>query len=261
MIIIAAFICGSCTFILCCISMIRDKKGFPSWPALCLSSLTTVLLLLHWTLRSISIGYPALTSLYEAFLFFSLLLFLLSAWMLWKKLPPPVIAALCGFGLFLLILCSSPLFFQEPQPPLPVLRSYWLVLHVSFSFIGETLFSLGFFSSLFYLFGKNQSKKEQWDRITYRSIRIGYLFFTAGALIFGAIWASHAWGRFWGWDPKETWALITWLTYTLYLHLRIRKGSSRRLQHWISALGFVFTLITFLGLKLVSAGADSLHSY
>jgi len=259
--LIAAFVLGTCTFILCCISLIKNKKGFPTWPALSTSVLTAVLLLLHWGLRSFSMGYPALTSLYEAFLFFSLLLFLLSAWMLWKKFPLQVITALTGFGLFLLILCSSPLFFQEPHPPLPVLRSHWLILHVSFSFMGETLFSLAFFSSLFYLFGRNPDKKEQWDRITYRSIQIGYLLYTAGALIFGAIWASHAWGRFWGWDPKETWALITWLTYTLYLHLHVRKALPRRPQHWISVLGFIFTLITFMGLKLVSAGADSLHSY
>lgn len=261
MLITIAFISGAVAFIIACISILRKTGKFPLWPGLCASLLTTLLLIIHWVDRSISIAYPALTNLYEAFLFLSMLLFLLAAWLTVKKMPQEAVAALTGFALLLLILCSSPLFYQEAHPPLPVLRSHWLVLHVSFAFIGEALFCLAFFSSLFYLAGKRNDRKTQWNKLTYRSILLGYLFYTSGALIFGAVWASYAWGRFWGWDPKETWALITWLTYTIYLHLHLRKGRNPRLQHWMSLIGFLFTMITFLGLKLVAARADSLHLY
>jgi len=254
-----AFYTGIAAFIFCCIPRKNHKSLFMI--AFLLTSLTAILLLINWTGRSLSINYPALTSLYEAFLFSTLLLFLLSSWLQWKKFPQPIVIAITGFGMLLLILCSSPLFFQEPHPPLPVLRSHWLLLHVAFSFMGEVLFALAFFSSLFYLFGKDPEGNKPWDKITYRSILMGYLLYTTGALIFGAIWASYAWGRFWGWDPKETWALITWLTYTLYLHLKINKRENNTLPHWISATGFIFTLITFLGLNLVAGNAETLHSY
>lgn len=96
------------------------------------------------------------------------------------------------------------------------------------------------------------------DEIGYRSIAIGYPIFTLGALIFAMIWAEKAWGRFWGWDPKEVWALIVWLFYAAYLHFRLSRGWQGKKSAWLSVIGFLVVMFTLIGVNLVIAG---LHSY
>ncbi|AJY77207.1 cytochrome c biogenesis protein CcsA [Paenibacillus beijingensis] len=96
------------------------------------------------------------------------------------------------------------------------------------------------------------------DEISYRAIAIGFPIFTLGALIFAMIWANIAWSRFWGWDPKEVWALITWLYYSAYLHLRLSKGWHGKASAWLAVIGFVIIMFTLIGVNLVIAG---LHSY
>lgn len=96
------------------------------------------------------------------------------------------------------------------------------------------------------------------DEITYRSIAIGFPIFTLGALIFAMMWAQIAWGRFWAWDPKEVWALITWLFYSAYLHLRLSRGWQGKKSAWLAVLGFVIVMFTLVGVNLIIAG---LHSY
>jgi cytochrome c-type biogenesis protein CcsB len=99
---------------------------------------------------------------------------------------------------------------------------------------------------------------EDLDEISYRAIAIGFPIFTLGALIFAMIWAHLAWNRFWGWDPKEVWALITWLFYSAYLHLRLGRGWHGTSSAWMAVLGFVVVMFTLIGVNLVIAG---LHSY
>ncbi|WP_127530793.1 cytochrome c biogenesis protein CcsA [Paenibacillus kobensis] len=96
------------------------------------------------------------------------------------------------------------------------------------------------------------------DEISYRAIAIGFPVFTLGALIFAMIWANEAWGRFWGWDPKEVWALITWLFYSVYLHFRLSRGWQGLRSAWLSVIGFVIVWFTLIGVNLIIAG---LHSY
>ncbi|NDI34317.1 c-type cytochrome biogenesis protein CcsB [Chengkuizengella sediminis] len=96
------------------------------------------------------------------------------------------------------------------------------------------------------------------DEITYRSIALGFPIFTLGALIFAMIWAHIAWERFWGWDPKEVWALIVWLFYSVYLHLRLSRGWQGEKSSWLSVIGFLIVMFTLVGVNLVIAG---LHSY
>ena len=96
------------------------------------------------------------------------------------------------------------------------------------------------------------------DSLSYRAIAIGFPIFTLGALIFGAVWANYAWGRYWSWDPKETWALITWIVYALYLHARIMRGLKGKGAAWISIIGFLATMFTLFGVNYLLAG---LHSY
>ncbi|MBI4688059.1 MAG: c-type cytochrome biogenesis protein CcsB [Nitrospirae bacterium] len=96
------------------------------------------------------------------------------------------------------------------------------------------------------------------DEITYKSIAIGFPLFSLGGLIFGAIWANQAWGKYWGWDPKETWSLITWLVYALYLHARFMAGWRGKKVAILAVVGFVTVIFTYLGVNLLLSG---LHSY
>lgn len=99
---------------------------------------------------------------------------------------------------------------------------------------------------------------EDLDEISYRGIAIGYPIFTLGGLIFAMIWAHQAWGRFWGWDPKEVWALITWLFYAVLLHLRLSRGWVGKKSAWLAVIGFLIVMFTLIGVNLIIAG---LHSY
>ncbi|MFD3446153.1 c-type cytochrome biogenesis protein CcsB [Microbacteriaceae bacterium 4G12] len=96
------------------------------------------------------------------------------------------------------------------------------------------------------------------DEVSYRSVAIGFPVFTLGALIFAMIWAQIAWTRFWGWDPKEVWALITWLFYAAFLHLRLSKGWHGEKSAWLAIIGFAIVMFNLVAVNLVIAG---LHSY
>lgn len=99
---------------------------------------------------------------------------------------------------------------------------------------------------------------EMLDEITYKSIAIGFPIFTLGGLIFGAIWADQAWGKYWTWDPKETWSLITWFFYAFFLHSRLIRGWKGKKVAVVAVLGFMAVIFTYLGVNLLLSG---LHSY
>ena len=98
---------------------------------------------------------------------------------------------------------------------------------------------------------------DQLDDVTYRMIAIGWPLLTGG-IITGAVWANSAWGTYWSWDPKETWSLITWFIYAVYLHARYVRGWKGTQMAVISAVGFLAVIFTYLGVNLVLSG---LHSY
>ena len=225
--------------------------------------LISALLLFSITLyRSITIRFVAVTNTFESLIFFSgficLLLFILKLKHTEGKSFEFVQFGSSMIALVLLSVASSPLAPKQIAPPIPALNSYWLVLHVTFSFIGESFFALSFVTALAALITKNTEKKNTYELLTAKFIALGYPVFTAGALIFGAVWARYAWGSFWSWDPKETWALITWLVYTAYLHIRFAGKPKRRTAAFLAVTGFVFTLFTFFGVNFLLAG---LHSY
>lgn len=155
------------------------------------------------------------------------------------------------------------------QPVMPALRSYWLAVHVSAAVIAYGSFALSFAVSVAYLL---KDKKEVdfssrlnqelpalkvLDAVAYKLVFIGLPFLTI-MLVTGAVWAEYAWGTFWSWDPKETWALITWLIYAAYLHTRFLKGFKGRRAAWIAVLGFVAVIFTFFGVSYLLPG---MHSY
>jgi len=148
------------------------------------------------------------------------------------------------------------------KPLMPALKSNWLLIHVVTCFLGYAAFTLGFGTALLYL------KQERWprpslpplasmDRLIYQATIIGFLFLTLGILT-GAVWAESAWGRYWSWDPKETWSLITWLVYATLLHARLVKGWQGRRIAWLAVLGFMAVLFTYFGVSFLLTG---LHSY
>ena len=101
------------------------------------------------------------------------------------------------------------------------------------------------------------SHSEELDTLSYRSILIGFVLLTLG-LISGAVWANEAWGTWWSWDPKETWAFISWLFYAAYLHMRISKGWQGRRPALLASTGFLVVLVCYLGVNFLGIG---LHSY
>jgi cytochrome c-type biogenesis protein CcsB len=149
------------------------------------------------------------------------------------------------------------------QPLVPALQSYWMKIHVPANFIGYGSFSLAAMVALAYLLAKKGilasrlPRLEVLDDVMYKSIAVGFAFFTI-ATILGAMWAAEAWGGYWSWDPKETWALIVWLNYAAWLHLRMVKGLRGPVLAWWALIGLLVTTFAFLGVNMFLSG---LHSY
>ena len=149
------------------------------------------------------------------------------------------------------------------QPLVPALQSYWMKIHVPANFVGYGSFSLAAMVASAYLLANKGilatrlPSLEILDDVMYKSIAIGFAFFTI-ATILGAIWAAEAWGGYWSWDPKETRALIVWLNYAAWLHLRMVKGLRGPVLAWWALIGLVVTTFAFLGVNMFLSG---LHSY
>jgi cytochrome c-type biogenesis protein CcsB len=223
-------------------------------------------------LRGVSMGTLPVTNTYEALVFYGWVFALgyLTTELLSRgdRRHLRIVGMLVNvFACLALGLASSPLYSATAQPLVPALQSYWLALHVGFTFLGEGFLAVAFSSSLLFLVLEKRGRKqggvdaatlERLDATSYKAVAIGFPFFTLGGLFFGAIWARHAWGRYWGWDPKETFMLVTWLVYVLYLHVRLNRGWRARRPAWIAVIGFLLALFTFAGVNYLIRG---LHSY
>jgi cytochrome c-type biogenesis protein CcsB len=149
------------------------------------------------------------------------------------------------------------------QPLVPALQSYWMKIHVPANFLGYGAFSLAAMVASAYLLASKGvltsrlPNLDVLDDLMYKSIAVGFAFFTI-ATILGAMWAAEAWGGYWSWDPKETWALIVWLNYAAWLHLRMVKGLRGPLLAWWALIGLLVTTFAFLGVNMFLSG---LHSY
>jgi cytochrome c-type biogenesis protein CcsB len=155
------------------------------------------------------------------------------------------------------------------RPLVPALKSYWMKIHVPANFIGYGAFAIAAMTSVIYLLKEYGTQKapdsfvkylpstEVLEDLTYKAIALGFAFFTI-ATILGAMWAAEAWGGYWSWDPKETWALIVWLNYAAWLHFRFSKGARGTPMAWWAIIGLFVTLFAFLGVNMFLSG---LHSY
>jgi cytochrome c-type biogenesis protein CcsB len=175
----------------------------------------------------------------------------------------PVILAMVGIGLFL---------YTEAGPLVAALRSSWLGIHVTSAILGSGIFLVSGIASALYLVRTRRSAGERGaggglidrlpsaaglDRLAHRTAVFGFPIYTF-AMIAGAIWAESAWGRFWGWDPKETWMFISWVVYAGYLHARTTAGWRGRPAAWANVVGLAVVLFNLLYVNMVSTG---LHSY
>jgi len=147
-----------------------------------------------------------------------------------------------------------PVVFLVPHdnPLPPVLDTYWFEIHVVFSFFGYALFIIGGVLGLMFL----NKRDPLFERIQYRSIIIGYTFFSF-AMISGGIWAFYAWGTYWLWTPKEFWTSILWLYYSVYLHTRLQRKLAGRPAAMIGAFGTVVMLFTYLGVGILMKSSHS----
>jgi ABC-type transport system involved in cytochrome c biogenesis permease subunit len=216
-----------------------------------------LLLLAELIYRSFLIHFPAVTCIYEALiLLVSVFLITIAFLQLSRKTTPlPSLPFISGITVLLLLFFSiTPGIYRDISSPAPVLQSFWLIFHVTFSVIGESLFFIAFITSVLSLVSKTKEKIRRYDTLSSTIIIAGYVFFTTGALLFGALWAEQAWGNYWSWDPKETWALITALVYTLYLHMRYTGKWNRKTRALVSITGFIFTLFMLFGVNYFLKG-------
>jgi cytochrome c-type biogenesis protein CcsB len=184
---------------------------------------------------------------------------------------------------------SLPQEMQLAGPLVPALQSNWLMMHVTVMIISYAALILGSLLSIVFVIAINlaafgekskttlrtvlppllskagKASKEysnnkvfaNLDYLSYRIIGIGFPFLTIGILS-GAVWANEAWGSYWSWDPKETWALLTWLIFAIYLHTRLTKGWEGEKPALIASFGFIVVWVCYLGVNLLGEG---LHSY
>jgi cytochrome c-type biogenesis protein CcsB len=183
---------------------------------------------------------------------------------LWAFVLLPVLILLAVSGRWL---------YSNAAPVMPALQSYWLPIHVSVVSLGSGVFLVAGVASMLFLVKMSLGAPgregrlarivqrlpdaQTLDRIAYRATIFGFPVFGFG-VIFGAIWAEEAWGRYWGWDPKETVAFIAWVIYAAYLHARSTAGWRDRKAAWINVAGFVAMVFNLFFINLVITG---LHSY
>ncbi len=226
-------------------------------------------IILRW-IESYQLGYghAPFSNMYESLVFFSWTIAALYIFVE-LKYKESVIGVFASPLIFLAIAYASfdPGISNKISPLIPALKSNWLIAHVITCFLGYAGFAVAFGCSIMYFIkpqnpesGSIFAKLPSWsliDELTYQMVVFGFLFLTIG-IITGAVWANSAWGKYWSWDPKETWSLITWFVYAIFMHLRLMKGWSGKNLAWISIIGFIAVLFTYFGVNYLLSG---LHSY
>jgi len=245
------------------------------------------------TLRWWESGHFPISNLYESLCFLAWACSLTQL-LVERSWPSPLVPASTtpiALGCLAFASFALPDRLQQAAPLVPALRSSWLVMHVSVIMMSYAALLVGSLLSLAVLFtqrdqalelrsssigsgGFRQAKlvtadsnlqlssitigiNEQLDSLSYRTITVGFLLLSVG-LVSGAVWANEAWGSWWSWDPKETWALICWLVYAAYLHTRLSRGWQGRRPALVAVAGLVVICVCYIGVNLLGIG---LHSY
>ncbi len=223
---------------------------------------------------NLGIGHAPFSNLYESLIFFAWTIAVIFV-VVDRKYKVPIVGTFTVPLAFLALAYASlsPDISEQIQPLVPALKSNWLIAHVITCFVGYAAFAIAFGVSIMYIVKQGREKEtggwvsllpetDAMDDLSYQLIMFGFLFLTIG-IITGAVWAQTAWGRYWGWDPKETWSLITWLIYAGLLHARNMRGWRGKRIAYLSIIGFAAVLITYFGVNYLPRifGVDGLHSY
>ncbi|PTN01595.1 cytochrome c biogenesis protein [Mangrovibacterium marinum] len=245
------------TWILAIGASLSDKTGKIANLTAILGTLSlAVFIILLWA----NLQRPPLRTLGETRLWYSFFL-AISGYVIFKrwKIKLMLIYSLGMAILFLLLNYLNPDIHSKTL--MPALQSIWFVPHVIVYMIAYALLGL---SALFGLQGlyaiRKGNLKEDFVLKTDNIVYIGFGFLTLG-LIFGALWAKEAWGHYWTWDPKETWAFLTWAVYLIYIHFRIKSNLSHKSVFLILMLAFVVLLICWFGINYLPAAQNSVHVY
>ena len=230
----------------------------------------TLAIILRWVESyRFGIGHAPLSNLYESLIFFAWAIILLYLLMEWRTKNRSMGTFATPLAFLIMAYASFTDISSHIQPLIPALKSNWLIAHVVTCFVGYAAFGIAFGLSIMYLLKRMDSPEKKsvffklipgsdiLDELTYQMIVIGFILLTLG-IITGAVWAHSAWGRYWGWDPKETWSLITWFVYAALLHSRMIRGWRGKRLAVLSIIGFSCVLFTYLGVNLILSG---LHSY
>jgi cytochrome c-type biogenesis protein CcsB len=213
-------------------------------------------------------GHAPLSNLYESLVFFAWAIMAVYFYIEWRYRNRAIGAFSAPLAFLAMAYASlSPNISDRIQPLIPALKSNWLIAHVITCFIGYGAFAVAFGVGIMYLIKSGRDGAESgpagrlpatgvMDELIHRLVMFGFLFLSAG-IITGAVWANSAWGRYWGWDPKETWSLITWFIYAALLHARLMRGWGGRRIAYLSIVGFGAVLFTYFGVNLL----PGLHSY
>jgi cytochrome c-type biogenesis protein CcsB len=249
------------------------KKPFAgrlgTWTALAGVSGNIAGITLRWVESyRLEIGHAPLSNLYESLIFFSLVIVVIYL-VIERSYGNRIIGAFTMPLAFLSMAYASlsPNISDRIQPLVPALKSNWLIAHVISCFIGYAAFAIAFGLSIMLILKQKDGKNEapflkvfpdvkMLDELSHQMIMFGFLFLSVG-IITGAVWANSAWGRYWGWDPKETWSLITWFIYATLLHARFTVGWQGKRLAYLSIIGFSAVLFTYFGVNLL----PGLHSY
>lgn len=242
----------------------RAGKGGGTWQTDRLGNVTAALALLALTItiitRIIQTGHGPFSNMYEFSIAFSWGIVVMGLYFQWRFRVPAVklVGLLVAFALLIFAVNLS----SRPVPLVPALQQGTLLsVHVACAIIAYGTFTIGFGSAILFLVQNRQSRSwlpspETLDSMSYHAVVIGFPFLTLTILL-GALWADIAWGRYWGWDPKETASLVTWLLFAAYLHARIMRGWRGTRAATLIILGFVAVLFTFFGNYIFSG----LHAY
>ena len=215
--------------------------------------------------RYVEAGYTPVTNLHESVSFFAWTL--VGIYFLFDlRYRLSVLGAfVCPLALVLMVVGSAaPKVVQEINP---MLDSWWFPIHVTLAFSGNAVFTVAFVAGVMYLLQERMLKSKNFsglyhrlpslqtlDSINYKCLTFGFPLMTMG-IVSGAVWANSAWGGYWRWDPKETWALITWFLYAALLHGRLSTGWRGRQAAIFAIIGFLCLLFTFFGVNLFLSGA------
>jgi cytochrome c-type biogenesis protein CcsB len=196
------------------------------------------------------------------------------AWLvvLWRQPALRHLGLYVALALVLLLGLDGMVLYTAVTPLVPALNSYWLLVHVTAAVLASGVFLVGFVTAALYLIragyesgkrrfpyslGRRLPASASLEPLAFRLHAFAFPIWTF-AVIAGAIWAEAAWGRYWGWDPKETWAFISWVVYAGYLHARATPSVKRPVATWIAVLGWATMLMNLFGVNIFFVG---FHSY